>query len=296
MELNIPYINPRAYLNSLTQNYNFIENSAWNSVQIVTPDEIASGGLLLFIRNDFHFIRGKWNFKESTHFISNDPVGEKGMVDLRIDKPGQLRSACIQGDKQFEWDITEVDGFRFFIPEKYFSIKNQHVSECFRIFCEHPNIQNLQNQIIQISPMDLEKSMLLESKMLEFLFYWLEFQKTFEIDQHFEKLSDKTRAIVQNARDIIHENLQQTITIKEICRKVGINEFDLKKNFKKMYGLPIHQYLIKEKLEQSRQMIIHTDLPISEICHLYGYNNRGHYANLYRRFFGLSPLQDRMKQ
>lgn len=295
MELNIPYINPHAYLNSLTKNYHFYDHSAWNSVQIVTPQEIASGGLLLFIRNDFHFIRGKWNFNENTHFISNDPVGEKGLVDFRIDKAGQLSSARIQGEKKFEWDITEVDGFRFFIPEKYLTISNKKISDCFKLFCDHPNIRYIQKQIIEISPMDIDKAMLLESKMLEFLHYWLEFQKTFSIDHNFEGVSDKTKTIIQNAKQIIHENIQESISVKEISRKIGLNEFDLKRNFKKIYGLPIHQYLIKLKLEQARQMVLNGDLPIGDICNMYGYSNRGHFANLYQRYFGVTPLQDRLR-
>lgn len=294
MELKLPYIDPADFAATLTNNYSFGNNGAWNSINLMFPENVGEGALQLYIRNDIHYFRGKWKFKEESMFISKDQVGKKGLIDFRVNKSGQIHSASIEGDKRFEWEITEVDGFRFFIPEKYLNLHNGRFPDHFEKYCYNNNIINLQKQILTLSPDDIPSAMLLESKMLEFIYYWIDYLRTEEIDLHFDDISNRHLSAVNNAHEIVQNHINKTLSIKLLSRKVGLNEYDLKKNFKKIYGLPIHQYHIKLRLEQARELIRTTDLPIATISQIIGYSNRGHFSSLYQRFFGTSPLQDRL--
>jgi AraC-like DNA-binding protein len=289
MELNLPYINPVNFAGTLVNNYGFSINEAWNSHQLKLPDNIGDGILQLFIRKDIHFFRGKWKFLEDTTFLSRDPVGQKGLIDFRLNKEGHIHSSFIEGIKKFEWEITETDGIRFFIPEAYLNTDKHKLTDQFEKYCNNQHIINLQKQIFSIPNGQVSNTILLESKMLEFIYFWMDSLKTNDLERHFEGIADSRLIALDEARALIEADTSNALLIKNISRKVGLNEFDLKRDFRKVYGLPLHQYKIKFRMEQAQELIRNTDLPIQEICNRLGYTNRFHFSQLYERFFGTSP-------
>ncbi|MEJ7827899.1 MAG: AraC family transcriptional regulator [Segetibacter sp.] len=134
---------------------------------------------------------------------------------------------------------------------------------------------------------------MLESKILEFIFFWMEYLQKEDIGKYFKSLTDHQLACLKTAKTILDENIANPLHIKELSRKSGINDCDLKKGFRQLYGLPVRQYIIKSRLEHARTLITKTDVPIQEICEEMGYINRGHFAHLYQKYFGLTPLNDR---
>lgn len=293
MKLILPYLNPAKFANSLISNYGFSNQETCNANLLVMPQETGSGTLQLFIRNQIHFFRGKWKFKEETIFYSNDPVGQKGFLDFRIGANGNIQSCAIEGRKRFEFETTEVDGMRIFIPEKFLPATRSRIHSQFAKYCFDINITKLLDSIFMIGPEQTENTLLLESKILEFIHYWTEFLCNEEIEKYFEGLSDYQKNCVKTTLEIINNDISLTHTIKDLSRKVGTNDCDLKKSFRTVTGLPIRKYLITKRLEKARKMVKNTDLPLYEICQDIGYSNRHHFAVLYKKFFGLHPSEHR---
>jgi AraC-like DNA-binding protein len=293
MELKLPYINPVNFARSLVKDYGFTRQEVWNAEHIQMPASSGKGSLLIFIRDDIHFFRGKWAFNERTTFHSSDQVGKKGIVDFRISASGQIQSAAIEGCNKFEFDTTNVDGMRIFIPEKYLPDDRNRLFKKFDHYCLNPDINNLQQKLFSIDYTETGNSILLESKILEFIFFWMEYLKKEDIGKYFKSLTDHQLSCLKTAKTILDEDIANPMHIKELSRKSGINECDLKKGFRQLYGLPVRQYIIKSRLEHARTLITKTDAPIQEICAEMGYTNRGHFAKLYQKYFGLTPLNDR---
>ncbi|WP_228374824.1 helix-turn-helix transcriptional regulator [Chryseobacterium oranimense] len=78
-----------------------------------------------------------------------------------------------------------------------------------------------------------------------------------------------------------------------MSRYCGLNSSDLKKGFKDYTQLPIHQYIIKTRMETARAMLLETEKSVGEISDFIGYNNRGHFSQLYHRHFGKLPSEER---
>ena len=293
MDLKLPYINPVNFAKSLINDYGFKRKNVWNAEHLDMPKNTGNGSLLIFIREDIHFFRGKWAFNEHTIFHSSDQVGKKGIVDFRISASGQIQSAAIEGCRKFEFDTTNVDGMRIFIPEKYLPADKNKLFKKFDHYCLNPDINNLQQKLFSIDYTETGNTILLESKILEFIFFWMEYLKKEDIGKYFKDLTDYQLGCLKNAKIILDENIANPLHIKELSRKSGINECDLKKGFRHLYGLPVRQYIIKSRLEQARVLVTKTDAPIQEICSNLGYTNRGHFAQLYQKYFGITPLNDR---
>lgn len=294
MELKLPYINPNSFAKALVDNYGFSRQVIWNAQQLVMPENAGTGSLQIFIRNDIHFFRGIWKFRENTIFHSGDPVGKKGMIDFRISATGEIQSAAIDGQNKFEYDTTDINGLRIFIPEQYLQTDKNKLLSKFDHYCLDYNINNLLRQLFAIDYSEMGNSILLESRILEFIFFWLEQLKNEDICKYFNDISDYQLGCLKTAKLLLDENISNTIPLKELGRKSGINECDLKRGFRKVFGLPVRQYIIKTRLEQARELITGTDLPIQEICDKMGYINRGHFAQLYQKYFAVTPLNDRI--
>jgi len=294
MEFKLPYINPVSLSRGLVNEYRFKVTEAWNAQNLSLPDSLGNGSVQLFIRNDFHYFRGKWKFHEPTRFFSADPVG-KGMIDFRVNKyGGDIYSSSIQGEKNFEWDITEVDGFRFFVPEKYFNLNKRELAARFERYRLNPAIFEVEKELFRIDTSEISNVIGLESKMLELLSLWVNVLSYADIGGYLETVPDYRRRCLENARHILQEKVGEPPSIKTLSRQVGLNENYLKRDFHKLYGMPVRQYTIKLRMEKARQMIRESDLPVQEICAGLGYTNRGHFAELYKRYFGITPLADRL--
>lgn len=296
MDLILPYINPRKFAEALIENYGFEKHDAWNSEWLVMPETKGTGSLQLFIRNHIHFFRGKWNFNDSTIFYSPDPVGKMGFVDFRIEANGLIQSCALQGKKRFEFDTTHVDGLRMFIPESFLPVDKKTMHQRFEQSSFNHHITNLMNEVFAIDTNEVSNSILLESKVLEFIFYWREFLCNKQAQQNAHEMSDYQLQCVKTIKEILDSNLAQHISLKVLSRKAGLNEFDLKRCFKIVMGMPIKQYVIKARMQKARLALNQGHLPLNEICHITGYENRSHFIALYIKFFGVHPEHDYQNQ
>jgi AraC-like DNA-binding protein len=294
MELRLPYIDPFGFARSLVKEYDFHVQEVCNALNVSMPGKMGEGSLQLFIRNDIHYFRGKWKFNEQTIFCSDDPVGKNGLIDFRINATGNVQSTMLEGGKKFEHDTTTVDGMRIFIPERYLPADKKNLTSKFEYYRLDANINSLLNELFGIDYTEPGNSIFLEGKMLEFIYLWLGYLKKADISKYFIDISDYKLHCIKTAKSLIEENIATDISLKELSRKVGTNECDLKRCFRRMYGLSIHQHVIKTRLEKAHELITQTDLSIQEICNKIGYTNRGHFSQLYRKFYGNSPLSARL--
>ncbi|OJJ15511.1 hypothetical protein BKI52_37120 [marine bacterium AO1-C] len=91
----------------------------------------------------------------------------------------------------------------------------------------------------------------------------------------------------------LEENLSQNLTIAQLCREFGINEFKLKTEFKKLFKTTIRQYLKNYRLKTSLALLINTDLSLEEISQKVGYVYPNNYSVTFKSKYGCSPYQYR---
>ena len=62
---------------------------------------------------------------------------------------------------------------------------------------------------------------------------------------------------------------------------------------KKITGMPPNKYVLKFKMEKARQLLIDTDLSVSEVGYAVGVGDASYFNRLYKNFYGISPSQFR---
>lgn len=85
------------------------------------------------------------------------------------------------------------------------------------------------------------------------------------------------------------------ITLADLTKHFNRSASHISHLFKKENGLSIRAYCNHLKLEDARKLLLHTDSPVTEIAFDVGFNDASYFICLFRKHFGLSPLQYRRK-
>lgn len=106
-------------------------------------------------------------------------------------------------------------------------------------------------------------------------------------------LNDDELEKMYKAKNIITKNLAESCSIISLAQQVGTNECYLKKNFKKAFGDTVYQYLLQERMERAKELLLNTDKKIATIAKEIGYKNASHFSVAYKKHFGVLPNQER---
>lgn len=127
------------------------------------------------------------------------------------------------------------------------------------------------------------------SEQLDDISYWL-FSK-FAPDITQPEVIPATLEKAHQAAGIIDEDIQVQYSINQLCRMVGTNEFDLKRNFKRLYGTTIRSYSLSRKLNKAVELLITTDMREQDIGPIIGYKSLPDFIKVFRTKFGFAPYK-----
>lgn len=87
----------------------------------------------------------------------------------------------------------------------------------------------------------------------------------------------------------IEDNLGVGISLPDIAAVAGLSASHFKNLFRESVGLPVHQYVIRRRVERAKSLLGEGDLSISEIAFQTGFAHQSHLARHMRRVLGVSP-------
>ena len=102
-------------------------------------------------------------------------------------------------------------------------------------------------------------------------------------------LTGRDRKNVINAQLFIHDHFQTHLIIKDIARVIGVSESKLNRDFKKMFDIGIHRYIINYRLQQVTKLLNESTLTISDIAIRCGFTCAGHLSRRFVEVFGTTP-------
>lgn len=103
--------------------------------------------------------------------------------------------------------------------------------------------------------------------------------------------NEADREKIENAREILIQHIGEPITIKELSRKVAINECYLKKGFKEMFGTTIFEFYQGQRMEHARYLLYEKGLSVTEVSLMLGYSSISHFSTAFKKHTGLKPCE-----
>jgi AraC-like DNA-binding protein len=95
--------------------------------------------------------------------------------------------------------------------------------------------------------------------------------------------------IAEEAKRLLTADYQASLTIPQLCRKLGTNPFTLKTVFKQVNGVSIGKYKKAVFMEHARLLLLETDNTLDEVAMLLGYNSQQSFTTAYKAHFGETP-------
>ncbi len=102
-----------------------------------------------------------------------------------------------------------------------------------------------------------------------------------------------THTQLQRVRDYIREHHATNLSLFDIASVAGISPSHFKVLFKNSMGLPVHQYVIKCRVERAVELLSSSGVNISDVALRSGFADQSHMSRCMRRFIGLTPAQVR---
>lgn len=103
--------------------------------------------------------------------------------------------------------------------------------------------------------------------------------------------NDTERDKVVDAQRVIREHLDHPLTIKELSRKVAMNECYLKKGFKALTGKTIHEYTQELRIAKAKDLLKYEGLSVSDVANSLGYSSISHFSTAFKKATGMKPCE-----
>jgi AraC-like DNA-binding protein len=114
-------------------------------------------------------------------------------------------------------------------------------------------------------------------------------------DGNIANLRDKDpmSLVMHKATEYIHKNLDAQLTVAQIARQVGLSASHFTAVFRRYAGTAPLKYIIDRRMEKASSMLESTDLTLTHIASMAGYQDPLYFSRLYRKRVGCSPSEYR---
>lgn len=166
-------------------------------------------------------------------------------------------------------------------------IKNMVCPRCIKVVSEEFGKLGFNIRSIKLGEVELENK--LHEKDYENISKVL-------IENGFELIDDKRSRIIDKIKTSIielvhyHKDKPEHINISDyLVENIGYDYSYLSRAFSEVEGITIEKYLIYQKIERVKELLIYDELTLSEIAWDLGYSSVQHLSNQFKKITGLSP-------
>ena len=245
-----------------------------------------------------------------------------GVYDTAIARPGKKRS-IIRNTKLFEIEYyISANGKSIVDDHQYELAPGQKRSSIFPFRCyflhiEFPEDSPYQTALMQ-SPdfyriIDAQvyssifealidhllregydpESDFINAKLLE-LFYHL--QKDSRNNHKCLEHCDENRyQFIPKVLDYIHHNYQRPISLADMASLAGYSPNYFHNVFRKVMGITPQEYLMDQRLQRAKWLLVHTECALSEIAYECGFSSQSHLCSRFKRSVYCTPGEYRQR-
>lgn len=105
----------------------------------------------------------------------------------------------------------------------------------------------------------------------------------------FLKTGELENKLVQDILKILRENVQENLTIDDICRRISYGRAYAFREFKKETGQSIMAYFTKLKIDQAKQLLRENELSVRQIAEVLAFDTPSYFSKTFKRITGQTP-------
>ncbi len=166
-------------------------------------------------------------------------------------------------------------------------IKNMVCNRCIKVV--NDELQKLSYTILSIELGKVELQNKIDDSQLKIIGKML-------YDNGFELINDKKSQLIDKIKttviELIHYQKEKAehINISDfLAKEIGYDYSYLSNSFSSLEGTTIEKYIINQKIERVKELLVYDELSLNEISYQLGYSSVQHLSNQFKKITGLSP-------
>lgn len=112
---------------------------------------------------------------------------------------------------------------------------------------------------------------------------------------HNLKEHRKENTLVEEAKRIIFRDMHKKIIIKDVAGEIHITPEYLSALFKRAEGITVNDYIMREKVRLSENLLMYSRYSMREISYYFGFCSQSHYGKVFKKWKNMTPGQYRSK-
>ena len=163
-------------------------------------------------------------------------------------------------------DVAEINGALFFI----------NFIEGLALYFERPEAMNQDLLLLKMKEIVLLLFQSCHAKTISSLLYDLYSPRYVTISQ------------------VLESHLYSNLSINELAGLAGLSLSTLKREFKKQFQDTPSNYIRDKRLEKTKELLLKTELSVSEICYQGGFKDIAHFSRSFKKKYKTSPSSFRL--
>lgn len=104
-----------------------------------------------------------------------------------------------------------------------------------------------------------------------------------------EAISENDALRREWVRSYLLDQIARPVSLAELAELLQLDMFSLIRWFKRAFGMPPHQYILRARVEKAKELLCAGDLSLAQVALLCGFNSQSHLTTAFRRLTGVAP-------
>jgi AraC family transcriptional regulator len=89
--------------------------------------------------------------------------------------------------------------------------------------------------------------------------------------------------------ELLHEHLDGELRLSTLASECGLSVSHFARSFKISFGAPVHRYLISQRLESAKDLLLHSNKSLSDIALQVGFSDQAAFSRTFSALVGATP-------
>jgi AraC family transcriptional regulator len=89
--------------------------------------------------------------------------------------------------------------------------------------------------------------------------------------------------------EILDQNRPNNVKLAELARECGLSLSHFARSFKISFGISVHQWIIAQRIESAKALLLDSGIPLIEVAFLSGFCDQAAFNRMFARFTGQTP-------
>ncbi len=109
------------------------------------------------------------------------------------------------------------------------------------------------------------------------------------------RLGDNPSKLMLDVANYVQHHITDTITAESIAKHLYVSRPHLSAKFKVESGISLTDYVMKEKIDEARRLLRHSDKTLVAISNYLGFSSQSHFTRAFKKLTNLTPKEYREK-